>query len=155
MGPKPRNPHDFPELWGSQDPQIAPREPKRAILGAQDSPKIAPESHLGLSWGCLGAIKSPRYAQDSTKIAPRVHTAHTHSAHTAHRPSFWGWPVTPPQASSIRPPPGAVFRIGRLDPPNSPPRRPRIPPPWFTRFTLAPALLEKNHTNRVIGSQKS
>ena len=57
--------------WGYQDRKIAPREPKRAILGAQDSPEIAPESHLRLSWGCLGAIKRPRYAQDSTKIAPR------------------------------------------------------------------------------------
>ena len=51
-----------------QDPKI---NPKRAILGDQDSPKIDPESHLGLSWGCLGAIKRSRYVQDSTMIAPR------------------------------------------------------------------------------------
>ena len=35
---------------------------KRAILGDQDSPKRAPESYVRLSWGCLGAIKSSRYA---------------------------------------------------------------------------------------------
>ena len=35
--------------------------PKRAILGAQESAKIAPESYLELSYRCLGAIKSSRY----------------------------------------------------------------------------------------------
>ena len=54
-----------------QDRKIAPTEPKRAIFGAQDSPEIAPERHLRLSWGCLEAIERPRYAQDSIKIAPR------------------------------------------------------------------------------------
>ena len=41
----------------SQDPNI---NPKRAILGDQDSPKRAPESYVRLSWGCLGAINSLR-----------------------------------------------------------------------------------------------
>ena len=64
-------------FFGSTRPQDSS---KRAILGAQDRLKIAPESYLGLSYRCLGAIKSPRYVQDSTMITPR----------SPHHPSPWG-----------------------------------------------------------------
>ena len=40
--------------------KIGQHSPKRAILGAQDSSKIAPASYLGLFWAPIGVIKSSR-----------------------------------------------------------------------------------------------
>ena len=45
--------------------------PKRAILGAQESAKIASESYLGLSYRCFGAVDSPKTSVRQPKIALR------------------------------------------------------------------------------------
>ena len=46
-----------------------------AAVPAQDSvqtaPKIAYRGEQEVTWGCLGAINSSRYVQDSSKILPR------------------------------------------------------------------------------------
>ena len=48
-----------------------PLGPKRAILGAQESAKIASESYLGLSYRCFGAVDSPKASVRQPKIARR------------------------------------------------------------------------------------
>ena len=53
------------------EPKRAPRELSWELLKSKRASKRAKESYLGVSWGCLGVIKSSRYVKDSTKIAPR------------------------------------------------------------------------------------